>query len=113
MIEDILRKIGHLSVRMRILKARIGADSDTAKLNERQILILEMLLDKESMSIQDICQCFTGVSKSTISSDVKLFRQNKWTKKRLSPEDERVHLLELTDEGVNAANQIRERRLVT
>lgn len=70
-----------------------------------------MLADKKEMSVNEVCRCFKGVGKSTISMDIKLFRTKNWTQKRFSREDERVHILELTEQGKKKVAEIREHRM--
>jgi len=111
--QDIIKDTGKLSVKTRILKAQIGGDSDTAKLNDRQLLILELLANQKQISVSDLCQCFKNVGQSTISMDVRSFCSQGWTKKRLSPTDERVHLIELTSEGVKKVQEIQKRAVET
>lgn len=102
-----------MSLLMRILKARIGADSDIAKLNDRQLLILEILAEQKQMSVSELSQNFKEVGQTTISMDLRLLRTRKWTQKKLCPDDERVHLVELTNEGQNTVSKIRTRTLKT
>lgn len=98
---------------MRILRARIGGDSDIAKLNDRQLLILEMLSDRKQLSVSELCECFKNVGQSTISTDIKLFRSRGWIHKKLSTADERVHLIELTGEGEKKIKEIQTRGVKT
>jgi DNA-binding MarR family transcriptional regulator len=107
--QNILSEIRKLSVKMRILRARIGGDSDTAKLNDRQLLILEMLADRKQLSVSAICLCFKNVGQSTVSTDVKIFRSRGWIKKEFSTKDERVRLIELTEEGIKKVQEIQKR----
>ena len=97
-----------LSIKMRIFRARLGGDSDIAKLNDRQLLMLEMLAEQKQMSINQLGQFFKGVSQSAISIDIKSLRLKKLVQKKFSPADDRIHLIELTRTGRKKVEEIQQ-----
>ena len=99
---------------MRMLKAYYGSRSDAAELNDRQILILEILADQGPLSIADLTRRLHGdrVAQSTISSDVKAWRlaENPLVEIQLDREDIRKHLVTLTETGKQKVAEIRQQR---
>ena len=106
--------IGKLSVKMRMLKAYYGSSSDAAELNDRQVLILEILADQGPLSITELTRRLHGdrVAQSTISSDVKGWRlaDNPLVEIQLDQEDIRKHLVTLTEMGRQKVDEIRQQR---
>jgi DNA-binding MarR family transcriptional regulator len=109
--KEIIHKIRALNTKMRIFRARLGGDSDIAKLNDRQLLMLEMLDSQKQMSIGQLGQSFKGVSQSAISIDIKSLRLKKLVQKKFSPADDRIHLIELTRTGKKKVEEIQQQAL--
>lgn len=112
MAKNLLVGISQLSVKMRLLKAYYGADSDAAELNDRQVLILETLADQGPMSVTDLAKRFCGVAQSTISSDIKEWRspENAIVEIQLDQQDIRKHMVTLTELGKRKVADIRRQR---
>lgn len=112
MKKEILAAIGQLSVKMRLLKAVQSANSAAAELKDREILILELLASQGAMNVTELCKFFPGVAQSTISNDIKNLRISKgFVAKRFGDQDERVHIVELTPEGSEKVDEIKEQRI--
>lgn len=111
---DLLAGISQLSVKMRMLKACFGASSDAAELNDRQVLILEILAEQGPLSIAELTRRLHAdrVAQSTISSDVKKWRQdeNPLVEIQLDQDDIRKHLVTLTEAGKQKLAEIRQHR---
>lgn len=112
MNKDLLVGVSRLSVKMRMLKAFLGTDSDAAELNDRQVLILETLADHGPLSVTDLAKRFSGVAQSTISSYVKTWRspEQRLVEIQLDQQDIRKHMVVLTEIGKQKVNDIRQQR---
>jgi len=113
--KDLLAGISQLSVKMRMLKAYYGAESDAAELNDRQVLILETLADKGPMGITELAGRFHGLAQSTVSSYVKAWRSpdSGLVEIQLDQQDIRKHLVALTEAGKQKLEEIRRQREAT
>jgi DNA-binding MarR family transcriptional regulator len=94
------KAINELSLRMRMIRA-IQEDSEPSDaLTEREALILQLLGERGQMTVSQIADAWPNVSESTISMTItKLWRELKLVSKTISPENQRVTLVELTDKG--------------
>lgn len=115
MINNLLVGISRLSVKMRILKTHYGAGTDVAELNDRQVLILEILADQSPMSVSDLAKKFKGVAQSTISADIKALRAfgDGFVEIQLGQQDMRKHMVTLTNLGHQKVTEIRNQRAET
>lgn len=115
MTNDLLLGISQLSVRMRLLRAHYAATSSVAELNDRQVLLLEILADQGSMSVTDLTKRFRGVAQSTISSDIKGLRSadKRLLEVQLDQHDMRKHIVALTEAGQNKVLEVRRQRAQT
>ncbi len=111
---DLAAQILQLSVKMRLLKARHGAGSSVSELKDRDVLILELLSERGSMSVTELCKSFRGIGQSTLSADVKRLRIEKGlVEKTLGREDERVRVISLTESGREKVNELGTQRRKT
>ncbi len=112
MAKNLLAGISQLSVKMRMLRAYYGGGSDAAELNDRQVLILETLMDHGSMGITELAGRFHSVAQSTISSDVKAWRSpdKPLVEIQLDQQDIRKHLVALTETGKEKVADLRRQR---
>ncbi len=111
MAKSLMEAIGELSVKMRLVRARHEAGSDTEDLRDREVLLLELLNDRGKASVSEVCRFFPGVGQSTISTDItRLWRDRGLVSKVLDPTDQRSHTVELTEEGQQKVAEIKERR---
>lgn len=94
------KAINELSLRMRMLRA-IQEDTDPGDaLTEREALILQLLGERGQMTVTQIADAWPNVSESTISMTItKLWRDRGLVSKTISPENQRITMVELTDKG--------------
>ena len=94
------KAINELSLRMRMLRAIQEDSAPSDALTERESLILQLLEERGQMTVSQIADAWPNVSESTISMTItKLWRELKLVSKTISPENQRVTLVELTDKG--------------
>lgn len=111
MINGLFTNIAKLGIKMRIYRAVQIADSDAGVLKDREILILELLKTQGSMSMTDLSQFFPGVKQSTLSTDVKKLRTElDLIDMKVDKHDMRIHLIELSDKGLEKINEIKAQR---
>jgi len=100
--------IYEMSLRVRLFRMFMGSENNPGNLTDREILILELLSMKDSMSISEIGALCPTVSGSTISTTItKLWKENKLVNKQILPENQRVTAVSLTDEGMRAIKEIK------
>ena len=100
MEKSLEKAIRGLSMRMRQLKAVQEDQAYTDELSDREAMILGMLHDRGKMSVSQIASAEATVSESTISTTItKLWRNKKMVSKMVSPESQRVTIVELTEKG--------------
>jgi DNA-binding MarR family transcriptional regulator len=111
MINGLFTNIAKLGIKMRIYRAVQIADSDAGVLKDREILILELLKTQGSMSMTDLSQFFPGVKQSTLSTDIKKLRTElDLIDMKVDKHDMRIHLIELSDKGLEKINEIKAQR---
>ena len=109
MEKDLDMLIYELIFRVRLYRWSKNAAVKTEDLTERDMLLLEILSMKENMSISDIAALYPNVSGSTISTTItKLWKDKKLVNKTIFPENQRVTMVNLTDEGKRIVEQIQE-----
>ncbi len=110
-MDTLFTNIARLGIKMRIFKAIQIADSDTAQLKEREILILELLKIQGSMSMTQLSHFFPGLKLSTLSMDVKRLRVDLGLIHiKVGKSDMRIHLIELSDKGYEKVAELRAQR---
>jgi DNA-binding MarR family transcriptional regulator len=87
--------IYEMSLRVRLFRMFTGSENNPGNLTDREILILELLSMKDSMSI------------SEIGAITKLWKENKLVNKQILPENQRVTAVSLTDEGRSVIEEIK------
>lgn len=109
---DLEKAAQRIGLSMRLYQAAQEAKlGDEEEVNQREALLLELLLHKEQMSISEISAAYPGLSESTVSTQVtKLWRDKKMVTKTIDPENQRVTLVELTDKGRKTIENILEQR---
>lgn len=94
------KAINELSLRMRMLRAIQEDSAASDALTERESLILQLLSERGQMTVTQIADAWPNVSESTVSMTItKLWRERQLVSKTISPENQRVTLVELTDKG--------------
>ena len=105
------KAIQEISLRMRMLKATQESKSHLEELTERDIMILGLLDKHGKMTVSQITASDPTASDSTISTNItKLWRDKKMVTKTISPESQRVTIVELTDAGKKALEIVMKQR---
>jgi len=108
---DLTKAIHEISLRMRLLRAIQEDNSSSEGLTERDVMILELLNQRDKMTVSQIADAIPGASDSTISTDItKLWRDRKMVSKTISPENQRTTIVELTDKGREALEVVKKQR---
>ena len=78
-------------------------------LSERETLLLELIGTRGSMSISEISNFYPKVSNSTISTTItRLWKEKKLVDKTILPENQRITTVNLTRQGRQVLEQIRQ-----
>lgn len=110
-MNELFTSIAQLGIKMRIYRAIQIADSDAGDLRDREILILELLNTQGPMSMSDLLRFFPGIKQSTLSADVKRLRLDlEMVDMTVDRKDMRVHLIELSEKGLEKVRQIQAQR---
>jgi DNA-binding MarR family transcriptional regulator len=109
-MNTLFTNIARLGIKMRIYRAIQSADSETGELKEREALILELLKIQGCMSMTQLSHFFPGVNLSTLSMDVKRLRNLDLIDVKVDKHDMRIHLIELSDNGLDKVTEIRAQR---
>ena len=108
---DLEKGIHEISLRMRLIRAMQEEKSHSEDLTERDVMILELLNEQGRMTVSQIAAADPNVSDSTISTNVtKLWRDKKMVSKTISPENQRITVVELTDKGKKAVELVNKQR---
>jgi len=93
------KAIHELSLRMRLIRAMQEGDMPET-ISEREALILQQLLERESMTFSEIAESWPNVSESTISMTItRLWREKGLVSKTINPENQRITFVSLTKLG--------------
>jgi DNA-binding MarR family transcriptional regulator len=113
MAKSIEMVLAEMSLRVRLFMSAENAGKRIAGLTERETLLLELIGLKGEMSISEIAHLCGGVSSSTISTTItKLWRKHKLVNKTILPQNQRVTIVSLTDEGRALLTKINEEQLM-
>ena len=94
------KAINELALRMRMIRAIQEDSAPSGALSERESLILQLLGERGQMTVTQIAEAWPNVSESTISMTItKLWRKLGLVSKTISPENQRITLVELTAKG--------------
>jgi len=97
---DIEKVINELSLRMRLIRAMQEDQEAEGSLSEREVLILQQLAEQGPLSVSQIASAWPNVSESTISTTLtRLWQKKKLVSKTISPDNQRMTIIELTDKG--------------
>jgi DNA-binding MarR family transcriptional regulator len=110
MMNTLFTNIVRLGIKMRIYRAIQSAGSSAEELKEREALILELLKIQGSMSMTQLSHFFPGVNLSTLSTDVKRLRNLGFIDVNVDKNDMRIHLIELSENGLAKVAEIRAQR---
>lgn len=110
MKQDLAKVMRDLAFRMRLLKASQEEKAGQYHLTERQLLILELLLENGPMSVSQLSLADPCASDSTISTTITKLWRNKLVSKTISPENQRTTIIDLTDKGRKIISIFNEQR---
>lgn len=96
---ELEKAINELGLRMRMMRAMQEDAAPAGALTERETLILQLIGEQGRMAVTQIAAAFPNVSESTVSMTItKLWRKG-LVSKTISPENQRMTLVELTKKG--------------
>ena len=108
---ELEKAILELSLRMRLIRFMQEEKQLLEELSERDILLLQLVAEHGTMTVSEISAAYPTVSESTISTSItKLWRDKGLVSKTISPENQRITLVELTDNGKNALAEVMKSR---
>ena len=98
-----------MAFRVRLyIASKLSEEKGLNDLSEREILILELIGAKGSMSISRIGNFYPKVSNSTISTTItKLWKDKKLVDKKILPENQRITTVNLTEKGHTVLEKIK------
>lgn len=98
---ELEKAIHELALRMRMIRAVQEDAAPDGALTEREALILHLLKERGRMTVTQIAEAWPNVSESTISMTItKLWRKLGLVSKTISPENQRITIVELTNKGM-------------
>lgn len=100
-----------LAFRVRLfIASKLSEENRANGLSNREVLLLELIDTKGSMSISEISRFYPKVSGSTVSTTItKLWKEKNLVQKNILPENQRITAVNLTEEGQKALTQIKEK----
>ena len=108
---ELVNSILGLTKRMLTLKAVQEGKLSNGTISEREFMILSALRKNGRMNISDVAQAVPAVSYSTISTDItRLWRNKELVSKAIDPENQRVTLVELTENGSKLVAELSDQR---
>jgi DNA-binding MarR family transcriptional regulator len=107
---DLEKVINELSLRMRQIRAMQEDQNPKGALTERESLILQQISEKGPLAVSQISQVWPNISESTISITLTKLWKQKIVSKTISPDNQRVTLVDLTDKGRAELTKILEQR---
>jgi DNA-binding MarR family transcriptional regulator len=96
---DLEKAINELSLRMRLIRAMQEDHNPKGALTERESLILQQLSEHGPQPVSQIAQVWPDISESTISITLSKLWKQKLVSKTISPDNQRVTMVDLTDKG--------------
>ena len=108
---ELEKAIHELSLRMRLIRFMQEQKEMVEELSERDILLLQLIAERGKMTVSEIAAAYPTVSESTISTTLtKLWRDRGVVSKTISPENQRITNVELTDKGQKALEEVMKNR---
>lgn len=109
MISNLGNAIEELTLRMRQIKAS-QQDVSSKPLTERDEMILVLLEEKGPLAVSQIADAVSIASFSTISMNITKLWRDKMVSKTICPENQRVTIVELTEQGRHTAQLLKAQR---
>lgn len=107
---DLEKAIHELSLRMRLIRAMQEDQRPEETFSERDALILQHLAEQGPMSVSQIAEAWPNVSESTISMTLTRLWKRKIVSKTINPDNQRVTLIDLTEQGRDEMDKIYRQR---
>ena len=108
---ELEQAVHELALRMRMIRAIQEDAAPDDALTEREALILHLLKERGQMTVTQIAEAWPNVSESTVSMTItKLWRKLGLVSKTISPENQRITQVELTDKGIAELENIFKQR---
>jgi DNA-binding MarR family transcriptional regulator len=107
---DLEKAIHALTLRMRLMRVVQEERQSEDVLTERESLILQQLAEQGPLSVSQIADAWSEVSESTISMTLTKLWKRQLLSKTISPDNQRMTLVALTDKGRAVLNKIYEQR---
>lgn len=107
---DLEKAIHALTLRMRLMCVVQEERQSEDVLTERESLILQQLAEQGPLSVSQIADAWPEVSESTISMTLTKLWKRQLLSKTISPDNQRMTLVALTDKGRAVLNKIYEQR---
>lgn len=107
---DLEKAIHELSLRMRLIRAMQEDRQPEETLTERESLILHQLAEQGTMSVSQIAEAWPNVSESTVSMTLTRLWKRHLVSKTISPENQRVTQVDLTEKGRDELGKILSQR---
>ena len=107
---DLEKVIHELSLRMRLIRAIQEDQNFSGALTERESLILQQLSEQGPLTVSQIARLWPELSESTISITLTKLWKHKLVSKTISPDNQRVTEVDLTDKGREELGKILEQR---
>ena len=107
---DLEKAINDLSLRMRLIRAMQEDQNPKGALTERETLILQHVSENGPLPVSQIAQVWSDISESTISITLTKLWKQKLVSKTISPDNQRVTMVDLTDKGRAELAKILEQR---
>ncbi|MHC4386344.1 MAG: MarR family winged helix-turn-helix transcriptional regulator [Planctomycetota bacterium] len=108
---ELEKAVHELALRMRMIRAIQEDAAPAGALTEREALILHLLNERGQMTVTQIAEAWPNVSESTVSMTItKLWRKHGFVSKTISPENQRITHVELTDKGKTELENIFKQR---
>jgi len=104
------KAIHELSLRMRLIRAVQEDQRPEESLTERESLILQQLAEQGPMSVSQVAEAWPNVSESTISMTLTKLWKRKLVSKTISPDNQRVTLVDLGEKGRTELAKVLEQR---
>lgn len=107
---DLEKIINELSLRMRQIRAMQEDQNPKGALTERESLILQQVSENGPLPVSQIAQVWADISESTISITLTKLWKQKLVSKTISPDNQRVTMVDLTEKGRAELAKILEQR---
>jgi DNA-binding MarR family transcriptional regulator len=108
-LEEVIYEI---ALRIRLYRESKISKPNNVGLSDLEVLILELLDKKGTLTISNFCELLSTNSSSTVSTTItKLWKEKKLVNKKISPENQRITLVDLTAKGRKEFEKIKNSKI--